>query len=196
MYLIGGQVMVLHILSRYAFDLKGSKIDEKLQHISQFTQSTIIELRDTIWAMNQAEISFEDLRTRIYNFIEKARLARQDISFSFEIDATLRELKVTSVQGMNIYRSIQEAVNNAIKHSRASHVEVAIKREDDDVEIVITDNGVGFDQATIHDGNGLGNIKKRITDIGGAVTVQSSPAGVRLQISIGGLMQRLKNQSL
>ncbi|HCY83071.1 MAG TPA: two-component sensor histidine kinase, partial [Xanthomarina gelatinilytica] len=56
---------------KYGFKLPDN-LNDKLKYISEFTSSTIYELRDTIWAMNKSEISFEDLQSRISNFIEKA----------------------------------------------------------------------------------------------------------------------------
>jgi signal transduction histidine kinase len=71
---------------KYAFDIQNVKLDSKLQSISNFTKSTIVELRDTIWAMNSNEITFEDLRARIHNFLENAKTAKEDISiFSFRL---------------------------------------------------------------------------------------------------------------
>ncbi|WP_310380099.1 tetratricopeptide repeat protein, partial [Flavobacterium sp.] len=68
---------------KYAFDITNKKLDHKLSTISSFARETIVELRDTIWAMNSTEITYEDLETRINNYIEKAREARDEISFSF-----------------------------------------------------------------------------------------------------------------
>ncbi len=158
---------------RYAFDLKNTKLENRLQSINTFTKSTIIELRDTIWAMNNSEISFEDLRVRIFNFIEKAQDAAEKISFKFDIDNQLKELRLSSVAGMNIYRTVQEAINNAIKYSDASHVAVAIRTDGRQVYITVRDNGAGFDSELSRAGNGLANMKKRIEDIGGKFSIES-----------------------
>jgi tetratricopeptide (TPR) repeat protein len=56
---------------KYGFDIKNNLLNNKLASISSFTKETIYELRDTIWAMNKNEITFEDLQTRISNFIDK-----------------------------------------------------------------------------------------------------------------------------
>lgn len=158
---------------KYVFDLKNTKLDGKLQSISNFTRSTIVELRDTIWAMNNNEISFEDLKMRIFNFIEKAKIATEEIEFRFNIDENLSQLKFTSLKGMNLYRTIQEAINNSIKYSEASEIEIDVKSFGDKICINILDNGIGFDENTIVHGNGLQNIKKRIKDIGGTFILQS-----------------------
>lgn len=158
---------------KYAFDLQNSRLDNKLQSISNFTKSTILELRDTIWAMNNNEISFEDLRVRILNFIEKAKEAKENVAFHFTIEERLDALKLSSIAGMNIYRTIQEAVNNAIKYSEASEITVSGNLIEDEIKITIHDNGIGFDKSTIEKGNGILNMEKRIEDIGGIFNIAS-----------------------
>jgi signal transduction histidine kinase len=158
---------------KYAFDIENVKLDSKLKSISNFTKSTIIELRDTIWAMNSNEIMFEDLRARILNFIEKAKEARNEIDFKFTIDDRLNQMQLSSIFGMNIYRTIQEAVNNAVKYSEADQISIDIQKIDNEIQIVITDNGIGFDKTTIEKGNGLVNMERRIEDIGGVFSLHS-----------------------
>ncbi|HEX8562521.1 MAG TPA: tetratricopeptide repeat protein [Flavobacterium sp.] len=178
---------------RYAFDLKDTKLESRLQNINNFTRSTIVELRDTIWAMNNSEISFEDLRIRIFNFIEKAKDAAEKISFSFDIDPQLSQIRLSSVSGMNIYRTIQEAVNNAIKYSEAENITVAIGKFDDQAIITISDNGKGFDPAATARGNGLVNMKKRVEDIGGDFLLESGLGhGTTVTISIQAAALALK----
>lgn len=158
---------------KYGFELP-SKLETKLSTISDFTSDTISELRDTIWAMNKDEISFEDLEVRITNFIEKAKLYDANISFQFKIDESLdKSLTMSSFKGMNIHRVIQEAVHNSLKHSKASEIFVNISKEINNLKIEISDNGIGFDEDTIELGSGLNNIHKRIADIGGEVRVES-----------------------
>ncbi|WP_114491989.1 tetratricopeptide repeat-containing sensor histidine kinase [Candidatus Ulvibacter alkanivorans] len=147
---------------------------EKLGNISAFTSQTIYELRDTIWAMNKNDITWEDLEVRISNFIDKARTASEAINFSFEIASEIdKEYTYSSVQGMNIYRIIQEAVNNALKYAEASEVRVEVAKVNSVFHIQIIDNGVGFDSEQEMKGNGLSNIKKRARDLEGDVVIVS-----------------------
>jgi signal transduction histidine kinase len=159
---------------RYAFDLKDLRLERKLQSIGNFTRETIVELRDTIWAMNHSAISFEDLRARILNFIEKAREAQGHIYFRFSIAEDLGTVVLTSVQGMNIYRTIQEAVNNALKYANASEISIAIYG-DEQIKIAIGDNGSGFDESEVALGSGILNMQKRMDDIGATLSIASKP---------------------
>ncbi|WP_293873813.1 tetratricopeptide repeat-containing sensor histidine kinase [Flavobacterium sp.] len=160
---------------KYAFELQNSKLDNKLSSISNFAKSTIIELRDTIWAMNNSEITFEDLQSRIHNFVEKAKEAKQDIDFNFTIENSLKDSKFTSIEGMNIYRTIQEAVNNSIKYADAKNIKIDITHQENNIVISICDDGKGFDNDMIELGNGIQIMKKRIADINGEIKINSSP---------------------
>lgn len=160
---------------QYGFKIKNEKLTNKLTSISEFTKDTISELRDTIWAMNKSEITLEDLQTRVSNFIDKANSTSHSVLVEFNIETSLlADLKFTSVNGMNIYRIIQEAVNNAIKYAEAKSITVSINKVNQGVKIEITDDGKGFDLNSIKQGNGLNNMKKRAKDIGAELLVSSA----------------------
>ncbi len=169
---------------KYAFDITNKKLDTKLSSISKFTKETIVELRDTIWAMNSNEITFEDLEGRIHNFIEKAKEAKQEITFSFKIDENLKSKKLSSVEGMNVYRTIQEAINNSLKYANAKNIQIEAIKSNDQTKITISDNGIGFNEAEIIQGNGLNNMKKRIEEIDGKIHISSSENGTTIEVLI------------
>ncbi|MBL4662779.1 MAG: tetratricopeptide repeat protein [Flavobacteriaceae bacterium] len=159
---------------KYGFKDIGEKLSSRLSGISSFTGDTIYELRDTIWAMNKNSITFEDLQTRISNFINKANIASDTMKFTFKIASEVDSAhNFTSVQGMNIYRVIQEAVNNAIKYSEAKQINVTISEENKSHLIQIIDDGKGFNMSEIEKGNGLNNMRKRSRDIDATININS-----------------------
>ncbi len=173
---------------KYRMSETANEVSDKLMSISNFTSQTIYELRDTIWAMNKTDISVEDLQARISNFIEKAKIA-SDVDFQFNVDPMLSKAShFTSVQGMNIYRIIQEAVNNALKYSGASLIKVEISKYaasgKERFTVSIFDNGKGFNPKKLLLGNGIANIKKRARDLGGSVDVSSEKGkGTSVQLT-------------
>ena len=160
----------------YAFDIENPGLKRRLAKISAFTKDTIVELRDTIWAMNHNEITFEDLQSRISNFMEKAREAGQLNNLVFTTDESLKHSKLSSVIGMNVYRTLQEAINNSIKHANATEISLEAKRIDGQIQINIKDNGRGFDETSTEKGNGLQNMQKRMEAIGGSFLLGSNAA--------------------
>ena len=159
---------------KYGFDIKDEKLTNKLETISDFTSGTIYELRDTIWAMNRSEITFEDLQTRISNYIDKAHLYDSNIQFSFNVNNSVDTTKTfTSVEGMNIHRIIQEAIHNSLKYADATQIKVEVSKVVSNLVFKISDNGKGFNLSSIKRGNGLTNMEKRIADIGGEIQINS-----------------------
>ena len=166
---IGAQLtFIISSLDNLKYGLKlPENLNEKLKTISEFTTSTIYELRDTIWAMNKNEITLDDLQSRISNFIDKANHASDTVNFNFVFDDDLlKTTTFTSLVGMNIYRIIQEAVNNSIKYAKSSIVDVNFEKQVNNLQITIEDNGKGFDINKVEFGNGLNNMKKRALEIG------------------------------
>lgn len=177
---IGSQLtFIISSIDNLKYQLKDadSGIIEKLSMISAFTSTTINELRDTIWAMNKEKISVEDLQTRISNFIERAQSSKDSVQFSFDFNMKQApDFIFTSIEGVNIYRVIQEAVNNALKYAEAQNIQVTMQVWDaDQFKVAVVDDGNGFDLKNHKQGNGLGNMKKRVQDIGATLQIETQP---------------------
>ena len=86
-----------------------------------------------------------------------------------------------------LYRVVQEALSNVVRHSKATTVNVAVHPEERKVVAVVEDDGDGFDHRRVDDGVGLGllGMKERAASVGGSVVVESTPgAGTRVHLSI------------
>ncbi len=159
------------------------KVENKLTSISQFTRTTIQELRDTIWAMNKEEISIEDLKSRVSNFIEQAQASLNGINFEFQCDVK-NDFLFNSKDGINIYRIVQEAINNAVKHANATEINVLVTETIENIEITIKDNGKGFSGINIDDGNGLKTMQNRAIEIEGYLHIDSTENGTIVHLKI------------
>ena len=73
-----------------------------------------------------------------------------------------------------IYRLVQEAVNNAVRHANARTVEVAVRREHQRVNVTVQDDGAGFD-ARFTRGLGLLGMEERVRRLGGRLNIESQP---------------------
>ena len=179
---IGSQLtFIISSIDNLKYRLKDadSVILDKLSSISAFTSTTINELRDTIWAMNKEKISVEDLQTRISNFIERAQSSKDEVQFSFSYkNEGPDNFAFTAIEGVNIYRIIQEAVNNALKYAQAQHINVSLFTWDSATySVSIQDDGNGFDTLNATLGNGLANMKKRAQDINAKIEISSTQPG-------------------
>ena len=95
-----------------------------------------------------------------------------------EFEAMLGDTRLAPAVETALYRIVQEALTNVIKHSRASGVSVLLRRKPDSVAAVIEDDGQGFDVDETRDGGlGLIGMRERVELIDGRLAVESSSSG-------------------
>ncbi|MFN4198962.1 MAG: sensor histidine kinase, partial [Flavobacterium sp.] len=168
---------------KYQWSKEQPEVNQRLEQISDFTRNTIYELRDTIWAMNKDAITGDDLESRIANFINQANMAASHIQFDFVVDEHLKhDMRLGARKGMHLYRIIQEAVNNALKHAEAKHIRVSLHQTNapNQIELLIKDDGKGIDFNSLEPGNGLSNMKKRAFEMGGVLEVRKGERGTEI----------------
>lgn len=159
---------------KYYISDKNNQISDRLDNVGAFAKETIQELRDTIWAMNKTGITIKDLKARIANFIEKAKQSHGGVRISVIADKNIPDdTSFTGMQGLNIFRIVQEATNNALKYADANQIDIQISRVQGTVHFVINDYGKGFLEEDIEPGNGLLNMRKRALELGGELELNS-----------------------
>ena len=85
----------------------------------------------------------------------------------------------------NLYLIFKEATNNLVKYSGANKATFIVKTEKDNLTMLISDNGRGFNQQQTTEGNGLKNMKKRAVEIGGQLLIDSWPGkGTEIQLRV------------
>lgn len=99
------------------------------------------------------------------------------------------QTRLNSNLEVNLYRIAQEALNNMIKHSKATEAKVVLKKNKADIELNISDNGVGFDEKNVKKdtiiNNGLPNMQTRVRLLGGQMDIQAkSTKGTRITVKI------------
>ncbi|WP_417886657.1 tetratricopeptide repeat protein [Zunongwangia sp.] len=127
-----------------------------------------------------SEIGFSSfLKDYIHQISQKKSLSIQSFFFpEEEIDKLAEDFLI------DVYRIVQELVNNIIKHSKATQAEVQLTQHEDHLNILIDDNGIGF-QKTKKQGIGLRNIKERLQNIQGTIAIDtSSDSGTSITINI------------
>ena len=82
--------------------------------------------------------------------------------------------EVPENRALIIYRTIQELVQNALKHAAANRINVNLVHVSNRIRIMVEDNGLGFDPASIREGGGLRNMEERLQGIGGDLEIDSS----------------------
>lgn len=169
---VGGQLSYI-IYSLDGINDEGEeKRAEITSSINQSVRSVINSLRETIWAISDANIDVQDFSDKLKLFARTLfKHSGTHINFTENIK-TKRELN--ALLGLNLYRICQEILNNAFKYATANEMKIDVFCEEEKLQITIRDNGVGFD-ITQKDKEqyGLQNIKKRAIEFGISLTLET-----------------------
>jgi PAS domain S-box-containing protein len=157
-------------------DLSLSSPDLKDELISKSSKNIIYvinEIRQLSRSLMDPSIGDLGLLDSINDLVENINITRKlhvSLSAASDIDQYLEES-----QKLMIFRIIQEAMNNTIKYAQATSVKLNLRVNSSNVELMIADDGKGFDIENVKKGAGLKNIQNRVYLTGGKLIIDSAP---------------------
>jgi len=141
------------------------------------------KIREVIWSLNVDNDSLENLLYYI-QFQATKVFQYSDIDFDTDMPEAVPAVVINGVMRRNVYLIIKEMLHNALKHSKASNVTLNFDIQQDDLVVVINDNGVGIKNSKGNpDSMGLKSITQRIQTLKGKMTVNSDN-GTHITFSI------------
>ncbi len=172
----------------------GKQIDK----MSQTAREMIGALDEIVWAVNPANDTLDHLATYLCRYAAEF-FENSPIVCQFDIPAQLPHHRLSTDVRHNVFLAVKEALNNALKHANATSLRLQISAQAEVCEIVVWDNGRGFNGAKIpaadgasspdrgaRIGNGLTNMRERLAAIGGQCVVESQPGkGARIVFLVG-----------
>ncbi len=159
-------------------NLSGEGSQEELKELGEFTRDTMRQLRETIWVINNDEVSLEELKTKVLDFLSEILQPHPEIFHEVSFPGSTDKLNPTIA--INIFRLIQEAVNNSVKHGKPNKIRIALEVEEC-ARLTISDDGIGFSGEDKMGHFGLINMRKRARELGAEYELISS-AGKGTQI--------------
>ena len=186
---IGSQLTFVISGLQYIQHQKNIKVDDlkaKLNQLSDFTQQTIHELRDTIWAMNKESIELSDIISRLRNFINALDIKENiNIVESKAVKDNASHVVFNALKGVQVYRIIQESINNAVKHAQANNINITFDSDKQECQILIEDDGKGFAIDDLQEGHGLQNMQSRAERIQAQLDIKSAPTeGTQIALKV------------
>jgi two-component system sensor histidine kinase UhpB len=155
---LGQQLVLLNLL----FQNITPKQEEEVQFkdISSLLQSSIRSIKEIAYALNPPELEhgFLNAIDRFANRINSIG----EIKFIVKIQKGIDEKSLDNVDRINLFRVIQELINNTLKHSKATEMTFVMEKSSDQIFISLEDNGIGFDIETAQTGMGMQNIQYRM----------------------------------
>jgi signal transduction histidine kinase len=109
------------------------------------------------------------------NFLVKTQKNTFGTFFELSMDKSIDWENMPNTAKVNIYRIIQEAIQNINKYSEAEHANIDIQKDGRQIIINVTDNGVGFDTSKASGGIGMKNLQQRTSALSGLLKIESTP---------------------
>jgi signal transduction histidine kinase len=192
---LGAQVTQITLVSamaeRTVDDAQVSR--QSFQRITKLSRKLVASLYDTVWVVNPENDNLEAVGNYLCQTFNQLT-SQAGLSCRLDVPPLPSDLPISSHQRHNLAMAVKEATNNIIKHAGATEARMSIRLENSQLHISIEDNGMGFDPESAKLGSGMGNLSRRLEDVGGSAVVKSRPrAGtqVHLQMPIGHENKRL-----
>lgn len=183
---LSGIAMYSHLTKEQMRSGQTTEIERSLNIMQQSSAQMVDKLSDIVWLINPEQDSLQKLVTRLEEYArDMAAIKNMQVKISVPEKIANIDLPVESRR--NIYLFCKEAINNAVKYSNASLLELTIRETEGKLEFSVRDNGKGFDAVMVRRGNGLENMQKRADEIGAKLVLQSKEnegASVSLQCKI------------
>jgi len=181
------------------------RLAEGIRRIYATARELTRSLDEIVWAVNPRHDRLDSLANYLSRFANEY-LSAADIRCRLEVPLQLPSVPVPADVRHNLFLAFKEALNNIVKHAAASEVRVELKFNLPELALLVSDNGRGFAFAgsekspgaqadRIMSGNGLPNMKRRITEIGGVCEIFNEPGkGAKVKFTLP--LLDIRNQRL
>ncbi|MFC0428339.1 sensor histidine kinase [Chryseobacterium scophthalmum] len=145
---------------------------EELVELNELLGECIQDIRDlskTLITEQVIHFGLIESLEREISKIQKLRLLK------IELITQKHDIDIMPKHGLILFRIIQESINNILKHSKAKNVSIKIEDDHEKLDILISDNGKGFNTNLKKDGSGLKNMELRAKIIHAEFSIQSEP---------------------
>jgi signal transduction histidine kinase len=171
-----------------------AEVFERLASIKGLAQKTVNQVRDLALLLRPSMLDDLGLAPAL-NWYARETSKRTGLNVVVSADDAIDSLP--DEHRTCIYRLVQEAVNNAVRHANARTVEVAVQKEHKKVNVTVRDNGVGFEARFLR-GLGLLGMEERVRRLGGSLEIRSEPGRgtlVQAALPVAELDQRNRHEA-
>ena len=163
---------------------RGERIERAAEQTLERLEEQINELNRLINDLLPAALERLGLAGALQALAEESG-ARGGIEVAAKIEIGASGEEASREEERIVYRLVQEALTNVVKHAHATHVEVSAIEAEGEIRIVVHDDGEGFESATAAAGRGLTGMRERIEIFGGKIEVSSTPgSGTEIAASV------------
>ena len=175
---IGSNLSRIAILSEVVsqqVDKDNLQAIEPLSTIAATSRELVDSMSDIVWAINPNKDHLSDLTQRMRRFASDIFTAR-NLEFSFRAPGAEAYTKLGADVRRQVFLIFKESVNNLVRHSGCTKVDIELQIEGGWLELTLKDDGRGFDLSRAGDGHGLKSMTARAKSLGGQLNIISSDA--------------------
>lgn len=159
-----------------------TSLHKSLLQLQNLTERLVEDAHHLAWELRPTALDDLGLEIALSNYVEKWS-ERNSITLDFH--SGLNKLRLPPPVETAVFRIVQEALTNVLKHAQASRVSVMLEYRYDELLVIVEDNGRGFQPEVETDGLGLIGIHERVALVKGKLNIESAPGlGTTLAIRI------------
>ena len=171
-------------------DKDPAKVKLELQSLINMNKEIINDMREIIFDLRPMSLNNIGFVSTVESYCQHLR--RND-NLDVVLKVSGQEQMLSSITSVTLYRILQEACNNSLKHSKASKIYIRISFTDDSIDLDVDDNGVGFDLLVVEDraqedflhGFGLSTMRERAKLLSGTFSINTRPGfGTKIHVSV------------
>jgi signal transduction histidine kinase len=190
------QIAIMSEVARQQVDGENQRVSHPLSVIAGTSRELVDSMADIVWAINPQRDHLIDLTQRMRQFAADLLTAR-NIEFRFAAPGPEHDVPLETDIRREVFLIFKEAVNNAVRHSNCSFIEIGFSVNDKALMLKVTDNGSGFDPLLAGSGHGLTSMKRRAKSIGGTLeTVPEAGRGTTVTLQAPLRHRRLSSMKI
>ncbi|MBL0182626.1 MAG: hypothetical protein IPP96_10130 [Chitinophagaceae bacterium] len=162
---LGAGMTTIRLYSELAKSKLSDNSIPEIDKISSSANELLNKMNAIIWSMSSSNDSLGNMIAYIRSYALEY-FEDTGVNCRINIPDNLPNIEVIGEIRRNVFLVVKEALNNILKHSKATEVQITLAREADELCLYIQDNGIGIDMDALRQfGNGLKNMKKRMADV-------------------------------
>lgn len=170
----------IDLMKKYAEHNQVERAKEWHSVIKDDVRYTMQQLRETIWTLSRSEITLSNFAGRLETYFRTRATDELHIITEFEKQTQNKSIHLSPGVSLNVFRIVQEAVQNSIKYAITDSIKVRISVENNWVTLSVKDNGVFINRDLNYDGYGIKNMHIRANEIGGTLEIIKLESGTEV----------------
>ena len=169
------------IASRLSLLKRAAETEDAEAQVPDVLTHVIERVRQISYSLNPVALDEDTFSEQVRKLVAEYRATGMDVSLqAFDLPES-----IPKQLGLELFRILQEALQNVQKYASATRVDVQLFKHDGELTLAIEDNGKGFDQETTETGMGIRNMRSRAELCGGSFDISSAPSkGTSIMVSV------------